>query len=289
MPCRVIEHQSYNEVFCEGEPAADKGITETTAPIPKKESISIKAVTPATPQLDPSLKVYGIIVTATNLDVRTNTFNVAFKCEVYSEEDIPTLYVTIAGKDREASEVVEVELSKGIVGGRSNTVDGIAKIDAQRFYSSHTWEPKMVRKDNFIAILEASPSARAPEFYVGPAGFVEGTAEPSALKALSTTASAAATAVVPSPGSSTSIDDLPTLASAYGSLGSVIVLNARNGNVFFTHQKHQDRLQQECSKCHASSTGRISGFGKDMAHKLCKGCHEAKKSGPTKCSQCHKK
>ncbi|HEY9824497.1 MAG TPA: cytochrome c3 family protein [Stenomitos sp.] len=126
----------------------------------------------------------------------------------------------------------------------------------------------MVRKDNFIAILEASPSARAPEFYIGPAGFVEGTADPSALKASSTTTSAAATAMVPSSSSTTSIDDLPSLAAATGALGDVLVLGARNGNVSFTHQKHKDLLQQECSTCHSNSTGRISGFGKEMAHKL---------------------
>ena len=29
--------------------------------------------------------------------------------------------------------------------------------------------------------------------------------------------------------------------------------------------------------------------GKDEAHKFCKGCHETKQAGPTKCGQCHKK
>ena len=27
---------------------------------------------------------------------------------------------------------------------------------------------------------------------------------------------------------------------------------------------------------------------KDEAHKFCKGCHETKQKGPTKCGQCHK-
>jgi hypothetical protein len=26
-----------------------------------------------------------------------------------------------------------------------------------------------------------------------------------------------------------------------------------------------------------------------MAHNICKGCHEEKKAGPTKCGECHKK
>ena len=35
--------------------------------------------------------------------------------------------------------------------------------------------------------------------------------------------------------------------------------------------------------------GKIEGFGKDWAHKTCKGCHQEKAKGPTKCGDCHKK
>ena len=68
----------------------------------------------------------------------------------------------------------------------------------------------------------------------------------------------------------------------------VIDLPAKNGNVSFSHKKHQDALK-DCKACHEKAPGKIEGLGKDWAHKTCKGCHEEKKMGPTKCSECHKK
>ncbi|MCM2359831.1 MAG: cytochrome c family protein [Geobacteraceae bacterium] len=68
----------------------------------------------------------------------------------------------------------------------------------------------------------------------------------------------------------------------------VITLPAKNGDVTFPHKKHQELLK-DCKVCHEKGPGKIEGFGKDIAHKNCKGCHEEKKAGPTKCSECHKK
>lgn len=71
--------------------------------------------------------------------------------------------------------------------------------------------------------------------------------------------------------------------------GDTIVLKAANvGDVTFPHVKHQELLK-DCKICHTAGPGKIEGFGKDAAHKLCKGCHETKKAGPTKCGECHKK
>ncbi|HJV33937.1 cytochrome c7 [Geomonas sp.] len=67
-----------------------------------------------------------------------------------------------------------------------------------------------------------------------------------------------------------------------------ITLPAKNGNVTFNHKKHQEQLK-DCKICHEKGPGKIEGFGKDMAHKTCKGCHADKGAGPTKCSECHKK
>ncbi len=67
-----------------------------------------------------------------------------------------------------------------------------------------------------------------------------------------------------------------------------ITLPARNGNITFTHKAHQERLK-DCKICHEKGPGKIEGFGKEFAHKTCKGCHEERKAGPTKCSECHKK
>lgn len=68
-----------------------------------------------------------------------------------------------------------------------------------------------------------------------------------------------------------------------------IELPAANGKVTFNHKKHQDSLK-DCTKCHASQAGgKIEGFGKDIAHKTCKGCHADTGKGPTSCKDCHKK
>ena len=68
-----------------------------------------------------------------------------------------------------------------------------------------------------------------------------------------------------------------------------IVLPASKGNVTFQHQKHQEALK-DCTKCHSTDAGgKIEGFGKDIAHNTCKGCHSAGGKGPTSCNDCHKK
>ncbi len=68
----------------------------------------------------------------------------------------------------------------------------------------------------------------------------------------------------------------------------VMTLPAKNGNVTFDHKKHQELLK-DCKVCHEKGPGKIEGFGKDWAHKTCKGCHAEKNAGPTKCGECHKK
>ncbi len=68
----------------------------------------------------------------------------------------------------------------------------------------------------------------------------------------------------------------------------VMEFPATMGKVTFNHKKHQETLK-ECKLCHEKGPGKIEGFGKEWAHKTCKGCHEEKKAGPTKCSDCHKK
>jgi hypothetical protein len=58
--------------------------------------------------------------------------------------------------------------------------------------------------------------------------------------------------------------------------------------VKFNHKSHQELLK-DCLKCHSKvEGGKIEGFGKDLAHKTCKGCHADMKKGPTSCKECHK-
>jgi hypothetical protein len=57
--------------------------------------------------------------------------------------------------------------------------------------------------------------------------------------------------------------------------------------VKFNHKAHQTTVG-DCKKCHEKGPGKIEGFGKDFAHKTCKGCHADMKKGPTACKECHK-
>lgn len=69
----------------------------------------------------------------------------------------------------------------------------------------------------------------------------------------------------------------------------VMVLPSKLGDVTFEHQKHM-KMKEACTPCHTGATqGKIEGFGKDMAHQVCKGCHSDQKSGPTSCKDCHHK
>ena len=81
---------------------------------------------------------------------------------------------------------------------------------------------------------------------------------------------------------------LTLFAASMAMAADTITLPAKNGNITFPHKMHQELLK-DCKKCHEKGPGKIEGFGKDFAHKTCKGCHEEMKKGPTKCGECHKK
>lgn len=83
---------------------------------------------------------------------------------------------------------------------------------------------------------------------------------------------------------------LTLFTASLGLAADTISLPAKNGNVSFPHKKHQELLK-DCKACHAQAgaPGKIADLAKDWAHKTCKGCHDEKKAGPTKCGECHKK
>lgn len=66
----------------------------------------------------------------------------------------------------------------------------------------------------------------------------------------------------------------------------VVKYEAKTGTVTFNHKSHGDTLK-DCAKCHQGTPAKIE-MNKDVAHKMCKGCH-AETGGPTKCGDCHKK
>jgi hypothetical protein len=71
-----------------------------------------------------------------------------------------------------------------------------------------------------------------------------------------------------------------------GTVCAADVMEFKKG-VKFNHKAHQEALK-DCKKCHEKGPGKIEGFGKDFAHKTCKGCHAEGKKGPTSCKECHK-
>jgi len=82
---------------------------------------------------------------------------------------------------------------------------------------------------------------------------------------------------------------LAAFAGAAFASGDTIEFPASLGKVTFPHKAHQEMLK-DCQKCHATAEGgKISGFGKEWAHKTCKGCHSEMNKGPVGCKECHKK
>jgi len=77
-----------------------------------------------------------------------------------------------------------------------------------------------------------------------------------------------------------------SLVAFAGSAFAADVMELKRG-VKFNHKAHQEMLK-DCKKCHEKAPGKIEGFGKEFAHKTCKGCHAEGKKGPTSCKDCHK-
>lgn len=63
----------------------------------------------------------------------------------------------------------------------------------------------------------------------------------------------------------------------------------KNG-VIFPHKAHQGYMKSDCKNCHKKEIGntKIPGFGKDVAHRMCKTCHAIRQAGPVACKDCHK-
>ncbi len=78
-----------------------------------------------------------------------------------------------------------------------------------------------------------------------------------------------------------------SIAAADDNGPAEIKFPASMGEVTFPHAMHQEKLK-DCKICHEAGPGKIEGFGKDWAHKTCKGCHK-EKGVSTSCKTCHKK
>jgi hypothetical protein len=74
-----------------------------------------------------------------------------------------------------------------------------------------------------------------------------------------------------------------------GAGSEVIKLKMGDMELPFQHWKHQQQLKGECFHCHGGLNGKIEGWGKETAHKICIACHELEEKGPVTCRQCHSK
>jgi len=99
------------------------------------------------------------------------------------------------------------------------------------------------------------------------------------------------------------------VAGAYADMPDVITINkaqAKKAPVVFPHGEHAEDF--DCTVCHHTATGKDDAkscfecHGKDPNapdpsamsskenpfHIRCRGCHQEKGEGPTKCNECHK-
>ena len=79
----------------------------------------------------------------------------------------------------------------------------------------------------------------------------------------------------------------PVAAAKKATVTQEIVLEASKGNITFPHGMHSENF--DCSICHGDGTPAAFDLTKEVAHKVCKGCHKDEGAGPTGCSGCHKK
>ena len=83
---------------------------------------------------------------------------------------------------------------------------------------------------------------------------------------------------------------LVIFTASFALAADVMTFPAKMGAVTFPHKMHEVKLKN-CKVCHAKAPGKIEGFGKDVAHKLCIDCHKTASNGkgPATCKGCHKK
>ena len=277
MDCKIIEFADHTEAICgqgsennsvstsankrEKKPRANKKTTGVTQVSQNVEEIWAEEINRSNPVVY-DIRISGIIVTAFS-EAETTTsrgrLRVEFKCDVDSDRSDSNIIVTLSGKNRNGLEVISIKLPGVMQSGRS-TVTGSAFITGQKYHDVYYWEAKNVlTKNSTLRAIAKNPGSN-PEYYL------------SYEKATSTTEKKAL--------------DVYQDASLTTADGDFMRLHAKNGDVFFNHERHK---QMGCDLCHHGNEGKIKDIGKDWAHKTCKGCHAKKGQGPTGCKQCHKK
>ena len=304
MNCQIIEYPDHNEAICgdnssrvefeKTRSASVKGSGESTRLREKyrdlKDEISklqrnlhrYREYFDSNKYFSPS-QVSGITVSANHIDIERNKYvEVTISCDVTSvgSGDVDIIIEGLSFK----GEVLSSIPLHGYVeaGSYARLSSGKPKhIPIKKFQNIRSWEPRVA-----TITTRLSNDNKDKEFNESKAQlqldslFIE--AEALQRQIGDYRPGAETVAYEPAP------REIKSQTSNGGVSGDVIELPASMGKVTFSHSGHQARY--DCTKCHSNSSGgRIIGFGKDWAHKTCKGCHTEIKQGPTSCKECHKK
>jgi len=245
---KTVEHENGIEVVCVGEPVKQNlQLVNTPTVVHRTQYIENSKNDESSSRkfIAKGIELSGLVVIAKQDGAQ---FILDIKCDVYTDS-YESFVITIVGMDREGKEVSYSDIEiRGLVDiGRSSVITSSAKMDAQKYFDSRTWEAKNIKTNVGTLNFVANRTETFNEFIN----------------------KSSQTAYEPSTTNSITVSD-------------VIVMKK---NVRFHHTNHQKNLS--CYECHVQSKWLISGFGKSYAHgKGCKNCHEERK-GPTSCIGCH--
>jgi len=264
MNCHIVEFPDHREVICGGgaEPSND-GLKKSVRTVPAFKEQSPSGRPDRTENSSPAqdISISGIVALA---DVDRETANLRITCNVESKEQYDNLIVTVIGKDLRGAEKVAVPILGNALAGSITLFTGSGSYKSQDYHDVRTWEVKS------MAIGEVVYSVISRESY-----------------GIKTYSPHQATIVNPATNAEANSKNIQIPVIVLEQKDGIITLPAKNGSIRFNHDQHQNRTG--CSTCHGISTGRIPGFGKNIAHTVCKNCHATGRSGPTKCRECHKK
>lgn len=294
--CKVVEYTDRNEVVCVGVSADAK--TEKAKILSQKEIEKRDELLQAYNKLKEEIERLRNEKNVAKLSSRSNQpkvssikahtiettgkyYSISITCDVDSERS-GNASVTIVGKNRDGVELVSVPLQGIVVAGRDSEITGRTSLWAQRYLDIRTWEAKQVNVSTESPKTESYfDSERLLNSQIEKAERLQRDLEyyQTGVRTGPIYASSAATF------GSTTVNTVQS--SVTGATGDIIELPASMGKISFPHKTHQEMF--DCTKCHVNGSGQIAGFGKDWAHKICKGCHSEMKKGPTSCKDCHRK
>ena len=294
--CRVIEFRDHTEVICgeavSGERAQKAGSVARVATGKRAElNDSYHRLADKISRLQKDLHRYreyadsnkyfstsqvsAITVNANHYDVERNKqVTVNISCDVTSAGS-GDVVIFIVGQSFKGEVLSDIMLKGYVEAGSYTKLSATKEIPIKRFLNIRRWEPKQTDITTKISengdfsemesitqlhslILEYEALKRQMDNYQVGTEEMSSTFEPLAER----------------------------ISQEYNPDVARDVIQFKKG-VEFSHSNHQRIV--ECAKCHKNGSGKIDGFGKDLAHKTCKGCHSEEKKGPTSCKGCHTK